>query len=161
MQMHDLASTLDLEVLPSYEEVARDRPPPISPVHPRRHTVGAVSPVWSGPPSHRGPGWVRDSDGQWRQGRRTQRPVHSQTCARPTRPLQLEHGQAPGHLQPGQVVLRPPSHSHDEPAGNGKVWRKRMGVWYVTTPSAKPQLEQIGPQGERWRRTFGVWYVVS
>ncbi|EJT47512.1 hypothetical protein A1Q1_03624 [Trichosporon asahii var. asahii CBS 2479] len=213
-EMHELAGELD--ELPTYAECARDRPPPIGPpvhvvhlqaphgVHVangvqvrsgRSQSLGAAVAGWAGPDRSPRDGWVRDSDGQWRQGRRRAVPVPASNPAHPSNyPLsprsqartqtsrslpsrlgleprphpphsgqhtqnqsQREQGQRPGH---GQILLRPRSRQNNEPAGNGKVWRKKLGVWYVARKEGF-FVETVGPQGERWRRTLGVWHVVS
>lgn len=181
--MHELA--LELDELPSYAECARDRPPPIGPpiVHVqtvngvqvrsgRSHSLGTMG--WAGPDRSSREGWVRDPDGQWRQGRRRTLPIpqhpnpahpsnfppssHSHTSR--SLPSRLGLEPRPGQ-QHGQILLRPRSRGNEPPAaGNGKVWRKKLGVWYV----AKKEgffVETVGPQGERWRRTLGVWHVVG
>lgn len=201
-EMHELAGELD--ELPTYAECARDRPPPIGPpvvvhivdgvqmVHGtqvrsgRSQSLGASHVVGWAPASSR-EGWVRDSDGQWRQGRRRtvavpNNPAHpsnyppssrsqrTQTSRSLPSRLGLEprphppsnhssshREQRPGH---GQILLRPRSRQNSEPAGNGKVWRKKLGVWYVARKEGF-FVETVGPQGERWRRTLGVWHVVS
>lgn len=140
---------LEDEELPSYAECVRDRPPPMPPsrAHPqpqsqraphahhaarsRSQSFGAVTLL--GREGGARPGWVRDPDGQWRQGRRRERPL----------------------LPTGQMGPRT-----DDAAGNGKVWRKRLGVWYVGKPGEPEHVEQV-LGGERWRRTLGVWHVVG
>lgn len=150
LEMHELASALDDDELPSYDEVVRDRPPPMPPSAGQRHhrsqSLGAGA----------GPGWVRDPDGQWRQGRRrvpAPAPSAGELVFRPGA------GERAARGRPVRVVPR--ARASDEPDGSGRVWRKRMGVWYATTPRERDAVEHAAPHGERWRRTrLGVWHVV-